>query len=310
MRIYIAVPDYSAGALTTLHHLTGDITVRPPGPRATEAELCRLVDEYDVLIIGAKERMTRGVFNSIGHLKVLGTLSIATDHIDERFLNDTRIAVLNCPTSNVVSVAEHTFALILALFKKLPQGHVAVLSQAGRAGLHGLPNDLAKRVIGVVGAGRIGSRVLELALAFGLRTICHTLHPHDHATLLERGVQFVDLPTLFSESDIVTLHVPLTDSTHRMVTRELIGLLQPHAVFVNTARMDVVDNNALFDQLRKGKILGVGIDAEIPPDELPRLATLNGLILTPHVAGITNEAIVRMDFDLAESILAQQESLR
>lgn len=310
MRIYIAVPDYSTDALAILQRLTSDITVRQPGFRATETELCRLVAEYDVLIIGAKERMTREVFNSIGKLKVLGTLSIALDHIDPIFMDDPRIKVLNCPMSNVVSVAEHTLALILALFKKLQQGHVAVLNQAGRAGLHGLPNDLANRVIGVVGAGRIGSRVLELASAFGLRGICHTLHPHKHETLLERGVQFVDLPTLFRSSDIVTLHVPLTDSTRTMVTRSLIELLRPHAVFVNTSRIDIVDNDALFEQLRKGKILGVGIDADIPPDEIPRLATLSGLILTPHVAGITNEAIVRMDFELAESILAHQASLR
>jgi D-3-phosphoglycerate dehydrogenase len=305
MRIYIAVPDYSPGAITMLQRVTNDITVRQPGIRATEAELCQLVSEYDVLIIGAKERMTRKVFNSIGQLKVLGTLSIATDHIDSLFLNDGRIAVLNCPTSNVGSVAEHTVALILALVKKLQQGHTAVLSQAGRAGLHGLPNDLAKRVIGVVGAGNIGSRVLELSLAFGLRPMCHTAHPDRHSALSELGVQFVDLRTLFSKSDIVTIHVPLTDSTRKMVTRNLIELLQPHSVFVNTARMDVVDNDALFEQLRKGKILGVGIDAEISPEEIPRLATLSGLILTPHVAGITNESIERMDFELAEGLLSQ-----
>jgi phosphoglycerate dehydrogenase-like enzyme len=287
-----------------LQDIAKDITVRPPGTRPAESELCDLVSEYEVLIIGAKEQMTRKVFNSIRQLKVLGTLSVATDHIDHSFLNDKGLKVLNCPTSNVESVAEHTFALILALVKKLQQGHTAVLSQAGRPGLHGLPNDLGNRTIGVIGAGRIGSKVLELSRAFRLRQICHTLHPESHRDLMQLGVEFADLPTLFRQSDIISIHVPLDDSTRKMITGELIHLLQPHSVLINTSRIDVVDNDALFDCLRKGKILGVGIDADIPSEEISRLAPLTGLILTPHVAGVTNQSIERMDFELAERLLA------
>jgi len=304
MKAYIAVPDFSPDSLRRLRATIPDVTVRAKGSRPSEDELLLLVDNYDVLVIGARERMTQRVHKHVRHLKILGTLSVAVDHIDDAFHADPSIAVLNCPTSNTISVAEHTFALILALVKKLRQGHTASVTHAGRAGLHGLPSEIDGRTIGVVGAGPIGARVLTLAAAFRMRRICYTPHPEKHADLSTEGVEFVTLPVLFRSADVVTIHLPLTETTRLLISPQQLDMLRPHSVFINTSRTEVVDTSALIQKLRDGTLLGVGIDGELGDDLLASAADLPALLVTPHVAGVTNEAIARMDSDIVDAIVS------
>ena len=139
---YCVISDYSKDAVKMFELMGVNLKVSTSATRPNEEELKELVQEYDILIIGAKEKMTSAVYNCATRLKVLGTLSIGVDHIASEFLHSDRIKVFNCPKSNVVSVAEHTFGLILALQKKVTEGNHAVLQGKGREGINGISHDL------------------------------------------------------------------------------------------------------------------------------------------------------------------------
>ncbi len=303
-KIYIALSDYSEEALKILKRVFTNIQIRGAGERPSEDELCELVKEYEILIIGAKEKMTQKVYTNIQKLKILGTLSIGLDHIDKRFLVDNNIRVINCPDSNIISVAEHTFALILALCKKLFKSHQLTVSYIGRKGLDGLPFDLNNKTIGILGAGRIGSKVIHIAKAFNLNILCYTANPTKHTELLNLGVKYVNLKNLFSEADIISIHLPLTSNTNKLVSEELISLMKANSILINTSRTDIVNNIALSSALGKKLIFGAAIDLDIEDkNTIDLFRNLSNVILTPHTAGITIDSILRMDVDLSKNLV-------
>lgn len=307
--IYVAISDYSPEAIEMLKEISSEIIVRKESERPSIRELSKLVRKYDILIIGAKEQMTSEVYSNATKLKILGTLSIGVDHIDKSFFDDKTIEVINCPHSNVVSVAEHTFSLILALSKRLFEAHTATCSLKGRQGMRGLPYDIFRKCIGVIGAGKIGTKVMKIAQAFEMKILCYTFHPDKHTNLEDLGVKFVSLDELFTTSDVVTIHIPLTDLSKGLISSELIEKMKKNAILINTSRSEIVDNIALANALRNNKILGAGIDINIGDSEtVSVLKIFNNVILTPHSAGVTKESITRMDTDLASYIIERVKS--
>jgi D-3-phosphoglycerate dehydrogenase len=308
-KIYVSLLDFSEEAIHMLRTLNCEIAIRETGNRPSEDDLCRLVKEYDILIIGAKEKMTPKVHSHVEKMKILGTLSVGLDHIDKSFFEDSNIAVINCPNSNVISVAEHTFAFILALYKKLFKAHKATISFTGRSGLDGLPFDLNKKVLGVLGAGRIGSKVIHMAKAFDLRILCYTRNASRHSELLSIGVTFVELKQHFSDADIISVHLPLAKETNQLVSKELICLMKKNAILINTARTNIVDNAALWEALKNNNIFGAALDLDVEDRTTIELfRDLSNVILTPHTAGVTIDSILRMDTELAEYITERLSS--
>ncbi len=302
-KAYIVLSDYSTDASSRLKDIPMDVEIRSSIDRPNEDELCDLVNKYDVLIIGAREKMTPRVYKCANRLKVLGTLSIGMDHIHEAFQNDDGIRIINCPNSNVISVVEHTYACILALYKKLFVAHQATLSLAGRKGMGGMPLDICNKTLGVLGAGRIGSKVMMIAQAFGMKVVCHTQKPDDHRQLADRGVIFLPLIDVFKQADVISIHVPLTDRTKGFVSKEILTYMLNHSVLINTARVDLVDNIALAGLLKQGKIFGAAIDIDIEDvTTIDLYRNMHNVILTPHVAGLTSDAITRMDRELADQL--------
>lgn len=303
-KIYVAISDYSSKAIEILKTLPAEITVRELGDRASEDELYNLVKEYDIIIIGAREKMTEKVYSNVRNLNILGTLSIGVDHIDEKFFEDDKIEVINCPYSNIASVAEHTYALILALLKKIIKAHSSSISLQERKGMTGLPVDMYGKTLGVVGAGRIGTKVMQMASAFGMMVLCHTYHPEKHRDLEDLGVKFENIEELFMGSDIITIHLPLTDESNDLISKDLIKLMKKTSIIINTSRTGIVDMTALKEALDNKSIFGAGIDLDQGDLETPKkLGGLPNVILTPHSAGVTKDSIVRMDTDLAGYIV-------
>jgi len=233
----------------------------------------------------------------------IATLSIATDHIDKKFFDDKNITIINCDMSNVVSVAEHVFSLIFALKKKLLLGYESVVNKTGRAGLNGLPTDVYGQTLGIVGAGKIGRKTIEMAKAFNLNVLCHTLHPENHNDLLEIGVAFVSLDELLSKSDIISVHVPLNETTRNLIGINKINLLKPNVVFINTSKKEVVDTLALIQKAKENINFKVGLDIDF--EKYDNLFTLQdkNIIVTPHVAGVTIDSIARMAGEVTEKII-------
>lgn len=302
LKMYIAISDYDPNALKIYENNDLDITLRQPGERPDENELIDIVKKYDIVIIGAKEKMTGKVYENASRLRTIGTLSIGIDHISQEFLNDDKIKIINCPNSNVSSTAEHTFALILALSKKLIPAHKATCALTGRTGMGGFPNDLYGKTLGVIGCGRIGSYVINLAKAFNMNILCHTAHPENHQNVLSSYdmFQFVNLTELLSNSDIITIHLPLTNTTENFLDASKMALISPKTFLINTSRLDIVNIDAVLSMLKNELLKGYAIDIDIEQtDIINELAKFNNVILTPHTAGVSIDSMIRMDTDLA-----------
>ncbi len=221
-------------------------------------------------------------------LKYLCVAFTGVDHVDIDFCKEKGIAVSNCAGYSTESVAELTFALILALYRKLSEGGCAARNGKTSAGLMGI--EIGHRKFGIIGTGAIGRRVADIANAFGADVYGY------NRSKKAANVTYTDLDTLLSTCDIVSVHLPLTGETRGLLSREKLSLMKPGAILINTARGGVIDNAALADLLREGKIAGAGIDVfdDEPPlaKDDPLLSAPN-TVLTPHVGFFTEEAMAR-----------------
>lgn len=303
MRVYVCLFDYSIEAVELLK-TKFDVTVRSEEQRPNEDELCQLIKEYNCLIIGAREILTDTVYKfAKDSEKIIATLSIGIDHISNSFLSDPKIKIIACNDSNVVSVAEHTFALMLCLTKKILISNTAVLDNTGRKGLGGLPKDLFEHTLGVIGAGRIGTNVIKYAACFGMKILCYTQNPQKHSDLLKYNVRFVSLDYLLCNSELITLHLPLNDRTNKILNSNNLPLLKKNSYLINTSRMSLIDNKFLAEMLSSNKIGGYAVDLDNEEREVIKSFEGLNVIFTPHTAGVTIDAINRMDMEIAKKLI-------
>lgn len=292
-RLYCAIPGFSK---KELEKLKKKFSLTLADERPDKEELARKARENEVMIIGYKERMDSDVYESAKALEILATLSVGTDHISQDFFEDPNIEILRVNEANVVSVAEHVFAFFLEFSKHLKAADKASREGEGRSGM-ARPVELYGKTLGVVGCGKIGRRVIELGNCFDMDVICWTFHPHKHQDV---EVRFVSLSTLFEKSDFITVHLPLTNKSKEIVSQQMLSKLKDGAVFVNTSRAGVMDMEALRSKAEESRIY-VGLDLE--PEKVEDFKDLDNCILTPHIAGITEESIRRMNKEITDKIL-------
>lgn len=270
--------------------------------------------------------VTREVLDALPELKFIATRSTGFDHIDVEACRSRGIAVSNVPSYGENTVAEHTVALLLMLSRKV---HQSVLQmRSGRVDLAELTGfDLQGKTIGVIGAGHIGLHVIRIARGFGMRVLAFDVRRDPFlADLL--GFEYATVDRLLAESDIVTLHSPLTDKTHHMLGRGEFAKMKQGAMIVNTARGGLIDTDALVEALESGKLGGAGLDVlegeELVKEEkqllqqpldVERLRTAvrnrvllarDDVVFTPHNAFNSREALVR----ILEVTLANLEAFR
>jgi phosphoglycerate dehydrogenase-like enzyme len=243
--------------------------------------------------LGLARRMGGEFFRSAPNLKLVQLLSAGYDHVDIEAARKARVPVCNNGGANALAVAEHTIMLILAVLKRVVQFHNSVVAGTWRVGN---PADvrvyeMGNRTLGIIGLGNIGKKVARRARAFDTKVQYYDirrLSEHEEDAL---GVRFVLLDELLRTSDIVSLHVPLDDSTRNLIGARELGLMKREAIIVNTCRGPVIDEGALFDALAANRIAGAGLDVMV--DEPPRadhpFFTLPNVTLTPHSAGPTWE---------------------
>ncbi|MCD6290069.1 MAG: hydroxyacid dehydrogenase [Anaerolineae bacterium] len=276
------------------------------------------IDEWTVgshiLSVFIKEPITDEVMARLPNLRLITTRSTGYDHIDLEAADRRGITVCNVPHYGENTVAEHTFALILALSRRVHEAWVR--TQRGDFSIQGLRGfDLYGKTLGVVGAGSIGLHVIRIARGFGMHVLAYDVHPNQLlADVL--GFTYVSLDDLLTQSDIVTLHVPLLPSTHHLMNRERLSRLKRGAVLINTSRGGVVDTDALLWALDEGILAGAGLDVvegeewiteeqellKAPAaEEKLRMAVRVHLLLqrdnvvfTPHIAFNSKEALERI----------------
>ena len=269
-------------------------------PKGQE-DLGSRLEKADLAVI-ANSPLKKEALEKAASLKYLCVAFTGVDHVDIDTCKEKGIAVSNCAGYSTESVAELTFGMILSLYRKLADGSRAARNGGTNATLRGI--EIKGRTVGIIGTGAIGSRVAELAKAFGARVIGYN-RSHKNP-----DIQYTDLDTLLKTADIVTVHLPLNDETQHILDGEKLSLMKKTAILINTARGGVIDNKALADCLTKGTIAGAGIDVfdgEPPlPEDYPLLHAPH-LVLTPHVGFDTEEAMERravIVFDNLESYLA------
>ena len=255
------------------------------------AELCSLVEDADAVML-ANMPFPGEAVRAGKSLRYIDVAFTGVDHVDLAACRERGVAVSNASGYSDTAVAELAFGLMLGLSRRILSCDRTVRGGGTREGLIG--TELWGKTLGVVGTGRIGGQVIGLALAFGMRVLAHsrTVKPELEA----QGVDFVPLAQLMEQSDVVTLHIPQNAETTGLISRALLERMKPNALLINTARGPVVDNTALADLLREGRIAGAGIDVFQQEPPIPQdhpLLTAPNTLLAPHVAFATQEALER-----------------
>ena len=265
--------------------------VRERGP-LSESRMLELAGDFDAFLCG-DDAITRAVLEkSLPRLKVLAKYGIGLDKIDLASATELNIPVTFCPGVNHTTVAEHTFALLLALCRNLvEEANFVRNGQWKRITGH----ELHGKTIGIVGLGRIGKEVAKRAVAFGMTVHGYGNH-WDESFASEYGVsRLADPDDLFQRCDVVSLHTMLTDRTRHLVNAQRLALAKPGLLLVNCARGELVETAALLDALRSGHLGGYAadvMDEEPPPPDHP-LLTAPRTVITPHIGSRTYENVVR-----------------
>jgi D-3-phosphoglycerate dehydrogenase len=258
-------------------------------PGISREDLETKIPNCDVLIVRSRTKVDAGLIEKARNLRMIARPGTGLDNIDLNAASERGIQVVNSPESLVEAVSEHVVGVMLAMARKLPSSDAS--TRAGgweKEKLMGV--ELSGRTLGIVGLGRIGRRVAEIAVTMGMTILGYDIVEISPEVLESIHCKVVDLDTLFSSSDFVTLHVPLSPETVRLVDTRRISLMKGTAFLVNASRGGVIDEAALASALREGILAGAALDVfEKEPPSSEILAAPN-LIATPHIAGQTIEA--------------------
>ena len=254
------------------------------------------------LLVRSATKVTAEIIEAAPNLMVIGRAGVGVDNIDVDAATKRGIVVCNSPEGNTVAAAEHTMALILALARNVPAAATSVAAgEWKRSAFLGV--ELLNKTLGVVGLGKIGSEVALRAGAFGMKVIGYDpFIAADQAARL--GVEVVELPELFSRSDFITIHVPLTKDTQHLIGRETLATVKPGVRIINCSRGAVIDEAALAEAIKGGRVAGAGLDVfeREPPTDSPLLGLPN-VVLTPHLGASTAEAQVKVAVDVAQQVV-------
>lgn len=288
--VFVALPDLPehSAAFGRLLAAFSDVRVATHRDRAL-TELTALGPAVTAAVVGVRERVGPAVLDALPGLRVLGSVGTGTDHLDLAALRKRGVRVVTTPGVNAVSVAEHAMMMALALAKRALPGHQAALTGEDRAGLPEPPVELRGRCAGVLGAGATARALLPLLRAFGMETLVWTRTPENHA----------DLPTapleeIFRRAHVISVHLPLHDSTRGLIGPRLLGQLPPGAMVVNTARKEILDISALPEMAAARPDLRFGIDDFGLAADGTAAALGASALFSPHVAGVTTESLAAM----------------
>lgn len=277
-------------------------------PGWSEEEVLPVIADVAAIIIRANGRVTRGLMEGAPGLKVVGRHGVGLDNVDVQAATELGIYVVNTPEANAESVAEHVLGLMIALSKRIVEGDRALRAGNWDARYTLIGRELRRRTLGVIGCGRIGSRVAHMArAAFDMQVLYHDVvaQPQLEAKL---EADRAEMEELLRRADYVTLHVPLTRATRGLISERELALMKPTALLINTSRGPVVDEAALVEALRSRQVAGAGLDVyskEPLPADSPLLSMQN-VLLTPHMAAHTEEALRNMSL-VAKDVIAVLE---
>ncbi len=269
----------------------------------TESDLADIIGRYDGIVIRSATRLTADLISRAERLKVIGRAGVGVDNVDVEAATRKGIVVANAPESTVVSAAEHTIGLLLALSRNIPQAYAALKQGRWERSRYG-GIELADKTLGVLGFGRIGQQVARRALALGMRVVaCDPFVARDR--FRELGVDRAEtVDELLAAAEFLTLHVPLTEETRGLVGPDTLARMRDGVRIVNTARGELVDEAALAEALLSGKVAAAALDVFSEEPYTGPLLALDNVIATPHLAASTEEAQDRAGVIVAQQVAA------
>ena len=301
--IVVTWPGYDVDGPTSgrlLRDMGLSIRLEPKTGARTSAEVIALVGDA-VGVIASNDPFTADAFDGCPNLKVIARTGVGVDTIDVPAATRAGVLIATAPGTNEETVADHTLALMLALVRRLVEHDRSLRDHRwDRAGSI-TPNDMVGATVGVIGSGAIGRAVIHRVLAFRSRVLVYD----PAVTVPPEHTELVALDELLSQSDVVTLHVPLLDQTRGLIGARELALMRPTAILVNASRGGVVDETALANALRSGRVAAAGLDvfADEPPFH-SELLDLPNVLVTPHVAGISHRSIAAMNEVATRAVIA------
>ncbi|MFC2025096.1 phosphoglycerate dehydrogenase [Chloroflexota bacterium] len=264
-----------------------EVELVPQGEKLSEEELIESVKECSALIVGV-EKITEPVIQASGKLKIIAKHGAGVDNIDIKVAASRGIVVINASGANSEAVADLTIGLFLSLARSIPFADHSV-KEGKWPRIVGVP--LNGKVLGIIGLGQIGKKVVKRASGFDMKVLVYDVLK-DEAFAQKWGITYLSLDELLAESDFLSIHVPLSPSTRRLIGERELRLMKKEAFLLNISRGDIVDEEALYQVLKEGRIKGAALDvfSNEPPRESP-LLKLDNVILTPHMGGYTFEAL-------------------
>ena len=297
MKVLVAETIAEAGIASLRAEATVDVRTD-----LTREQLLEIIGDYDALIVRSQTLADAELIEKGRNLKVIGRAGIGLDNVDVDAATRQGIVVVNAPTSNVLSAAEHAMALMLAQARNIPAANSSVKSGKWERGrFEGV--ELHGKTLAILGLGRIGTLVAQRALAFGMRVVAYDPYVAKQRAG-QMGVELVELDDALRAADFVTIHLPKTSETTALIGERELDLMKPGARIVNTSRGGIVDEAALAKAVTDGKLGGGALDvfAQEPPDAGSPLFELDSVVLTPHLGASTEEAQEKAGAAIAEQV--------
>ncbi|MDZ7291933.1 MAG: D-glycerate dehydrogenase [candidate division KSB1 bacterium] len=306
MKIYITQPIPQSG-LEVLRRAFSDFQINPEDRILTKQELLKKAKGADALLTLLTDKIDAEIMDEAGpQLKIVANMAVGFDNIDVAAATQRGILVSNTPGVLTDATADHAWALLFAIARRIPESERFLRSGKfkGWGPLLFLGADLTGRTLGIIGAGRIGYAMAIKSRGFNMRV----LYTNDSPNLRleqEIGAHRVSLEKLLRESDFISIHVPLLPGTRHLINASSLRLMKKTAYLINTSRGPVVDEAALAEALKNGVIAGAGLDVfENEPAVHPELLKLDNVVLTPHTASATIETRTKMATMAAENLIA------
>ena len=267
----------------------------------------QIIGNYEALIIRSATKVTDDILQQASRLKVIGRAGIGLDNVDIPAATKRGIVVMNTPGGNIVTTAEHTIAMMMALTRNIPQGTISL--KAGRWDKKKLQGrEVFNKTLGIIGYGKIGSIVADLARGLKMNVII--CDPYITAEQIEKaGFEGTTLDELYRRSDYITVHVPKLKSTTGLLNKKAFEKMKEGVMVINCARGGIIDENDLYDAIVSEKVAGAALDVfeTEPPERFP-LLELDKVICTPHLGASTYEAQINVSVEVADQIIEYLEN--
>jgi D-3-phosphoglycerate dehydrogenase / 2-oxoglutarate reductase len=268
-----------------------------------DSDLAETIGAYDAIVVRSATRVTAELIGRADNLKVIGRAGVGIDNVDVEAATRRGIVVANAPESTVISAAEHTIGLLVALTRNIPQAHAALKQGRWERKAYG-GVELADKTLGVLGFGRIGQQVARRAAGLGMRVVAYDPFVSPDR-FRELGVERVESEReVYAAADFLTLHLPLTDETRGSINAKAFGRMRTGVRIVNAARGALVDEDDLLEALKSGKVGGAALDVFSTEPYTGPLLELDNVVATPHLAASTEEAQDRAGVIIAEQVAA------